>query len=177
MEEQLDGLKRRIDEARVARGQTRAALAEAIGVSPSTVSEWYTKGTTPSAWHVIRLVEELGVSADWLLLGRGPRERAAGGTTDPYAVGIDVATRAIIKEVMEMRRNAGLTALPLNADVSPEKTLELLRLVEAAEADLADRPVHGSGEESQHRNQDRDRRRAAGSGGSDQAAPPGPTAG
>lgn len=69
MANDLDDLKRRIDEARKVRGMSRAEMARAIGASPSTVSEWYTIGKTPSAAHVARLSMVLGVSADWLLFG------------------------------------------------------------------------------------------------------------
>lgn len=69
MADEAAELKRRIDEAMRARGMSRAKLARAIGASPSTVTEWYTKGTMPSAVHVAQVSAALGVSADWLLFG------------------------------------------------------------------------------------------------------------
>lgn len=75
MDELVEGLKQRIEEARAARGTTRAKLASDIGTSASTVTEWYTQGKMPAASHVIRLPEALGVTPEWLLTGAGPRDR------------------------------------------------------------------------------------------------------
>lgn len=107
MEDLLDGLKRRIDEAREAKGLTRAGLAKAIGAAPSTVSEWYTKGKMPTAGHVIRLVEALGVSPEWLLLGTGPRTRERDTTADPYRAGmVDLASAVIDALQGKLEENA-----------------------------------------------------------------------
>lgn len=62
---------------------TRAQLAKAAGASPSTVTEWYSKGVKPGVDYMIRLSKSLGVSLDWLLTGTGPRERQPTGA-DPY---------------------------------------------------------------------------------------------
>lgn len=52
---------------REARGLTQEALAEALGVSRQTVSNWENDKATPDAEKLQKLCETLGVSADALL--------------------------------------------------------------------------------------------------------------
>jgi len=49
--------------------KTDAALAQAIGVSPQSVSEGRRKNKIPPAWAIV-IAEKYQVSLDWLLLGR-----------------------------------------------------------------------------------------------------------
>lgn len=52
-------------------------LAKRAGVSKSQVSDILTgKSKNPSFWAVWRLAEELGVSVEWLVTGKGDRWRA-----------------------------------------------------------------------------------------------------
>jgi phage repressor protein C with HTH and peptisase S24 domain len=47
-------------------------MAEAIGVSPTTLNE-YIKGRIPPADFIVRVCERLNVNAEWLLTGKGER--------------------------------------------------------------------------------------------------------
>lgn len=66
-------------------GKTQAALAEAVGVSSATVSQWRSGTKQPSATNMIKVAEFLGVQAAWLSYGElgttsrtvDPKERAA----------------------------------------------------------------------------------------------------
>lgn len=107
MDELVEGLKKRIEEARRARGLTRKELAEGVGArSASTVTEWYTAGTMPAAGHVVRLPEVLDVSAHWLLTGEGPMDRPADGV-DGYAGAMLEAAGLARSLVDELERRAG----------------------------------------------------------------------
>jgi transcriptional regulator with XRE-family HTH domain len=65
-------LARRIKAARKAAGLTQEALAETCQVSRSAASQWEKEGgTAPSIERVGTIAEFLGVSLDWLVLGRG----------------------------------------------------------------------------------------------------------
>lgn len=64
-----DALGARLREAREARGMSLRALAGAIGVSPSLLSQVETGRTKPSVSTLYALVSELDISTD-LLLGR-----------------------------------------------------------------------------------------------------------
>lgn len=66
-------LAHRIRQARRARNMTQAQLAAAMGVSRPAASQWESR-TSPSApetHRIERIAEVLGVSADWLLTGKG----------------------------------------------------------------------------------------------------------
>ncbi len=65
-----DTLGARLREAREARGMSLRALAGAIGVSPSLLSQVETGRTKPSVSTLYALVSQLDISTD-LLLGRG----------------------------------------------------------------------------------------------------------
>lgn len=51
-------------------GVSQTTLAEALGVSQPAVSAWCADRRTPRAESVIKIADMLGVSVDWLLLGR-----------------------------------------------------------------------------------------------------------
>jgi transcriptional regulator with XRE-family HTH domain len=48
------------------RGMTQEMLAEALGTSRNSVSNWMTKGHDPQLGTAVRLARALGVSLDWL---------------------------------------------------------------------------------------------------------------
>ena len=65
-------LKDRIAQARKAAGLSQEQLGEKLGVSGQAVSEWESGAVSPDAAALAAMCRELGVSADWLLLGKGP---------------------------------------------------------------------------------------------------------
>ena len=70
-------LHERIAFVRKAAGLSQEQLGELLGVTRQAVSKWESGQTTPDAVTVARLCEALHVSADFVLLGKEPEERAA----------------------------------------------------------------------------------------------------
>lgn len=69
----------RIRQAREALGLSEQDLANRLGVTAETVTEWESGGRDPRSNRVIMLAGVLGVSAHWLLDGSadvGPSERS-----------------------------------------------------------------------------------------------------
>ncbi|MGN1410991.1 MAG: helix-turn-helix domain-containing protein [Oscillospiraceae bacterium] len=56
--------------------KSKADLARYLGIRPTTVTEWGTKGKKPSLEYVSRISEFLGVSCDYLLTGKEPIPKA-----------------------------------------------------------------------------------------------------
>lgn len=48
-------------------------IAKAVGVDGSQLSRWKTGQAVPTAQYIVPLVTTLGVSAHWLLTGKGPQ--------------------------------------------------------------------------------------------------------
>ena len=65
-------LHERIAFVRKAAGLTQEQLGEKLGVTRQAVSKWESAQATPDALTVARLCAELGVSADFVLLGKEP---------------------------------------------------------------------------------------------------------
>lgn len=59
----------RLKEARQASGFTQAELAEAIGITPSAVSQWETNLSLPDVNKLVALSIILRRSIDWILRG------------------------------------------------------------------------------------------------------------
>lgn len=59
----------RIFELLEAQGKSKAELARYLGIRPTTVTEWHTKGKKPSSDYISRISEFLGVTCDYLLTG------------------------------------------------------------------------------------------------------------
>ena len=70
-------LHERIAFVRKAAGLTQEQLGEKLGVTRQAVSKWESAQATPDALTVARLCTELGVSADFVLLGKEPDSSAA----------------------------------------------------------------------------------------------------
>lgn len=66
----------RIRQAREARAWTQSELAVRLGYEDgrSTIANWEGDNRVPGADKVVELVKELGVDANWLLLGDGLME-------------------------------------------------------------------------------------------------------
>ena len=65
-------LHERIAFVRKAAGLTQEQLGEKLGVTRQAVSKWESNQATPDALTIARLCAELGVSADFVLLGKEP---------------------------------------------------------------------------------------------------------
>lgn len=70
-------LQDRIAAVRKAAGLTQEQLGELAGVTRQAVSKWESGQTIPDAVTVARLCEALHVSADYVLLGKEPKEGGA----------------------------------------------------------------------------------------------------
>ena len=64
----------RLREAAAAKSFTRADLSRASGVDPKRISEYWKGPKSATADNLFPLANALSVSAEWLALGRGPRE-------------------------------------------------------------------------------------------------------
>ena len=53
------------------RNMSQNAFAKAVGLSCSTISDWKTKKTNPTAENIIPICEVLGVTPEQLLTGKG----------------------------------------------------------------------------------------------------------
>lgn len=69
----MSSLADRIRQARRARNLTQADLSDAMGVSRPSVSQWEarTNPSIPETHRIQKMADVLGVSADWLLTGKG----------------------------------------------------------------------------------------------------------
>jgi transcriptional regulator with XRE-family HTH domain len=86
---------------RLGRNYSRDAIADAVGMGRSTLTEW--ESSTPRAFaHLARLAERYGVSADYLL----------GLTDDPTPLGRGEAPPPYSQEMTEILRRLG----PLQAE-------------------------------------------------------------
>lgn len=61
----------RIRQTRIERKLTQQQLGDKIGVSKATISQWEKGDYSPSGQNLYTLAKVLGVSAEWLLSGRG----------------------------------------------------------------------------------------------------------
>lgn len=81
----------RVREARKKRGMTQKQLAAASGLSQTTISD-IERGRNASSADIVALARAVGVSAEWLADGRGPRTLL---TPDlPPAEGVNAAAPA-----------------------------------------------------------------------------------
>lgn len=67
----MDSIGRRIKAARTKAGLTQQALADALGISRVSVTQWEGDTTKPDGDNIQRLPEILGGSVDWFYSGRG----------------------------------------------------------------------------------------------------------
>lgn len=68
----MDSIAIRIRESRKAKGLSQKQLADAIGVTPSAISQYEIKsGTEPSLKNLSKIAKALDVSFEWLATGRG----------------------------------------------------------------------------------------------------------
>ena len=76
----------RLREATERKKWTQTDLAAKVDLSQSSVSDMM-HGAMPNAQTLWRLCQELGVSADWLLMGRGSREGGPASAGQSYQDG------------------------------------------------------------------------------------------
>lgn len=55
-------------------GKSVSSLAGVLGTSPQAIYNARNKGNIPKAWYIV-VAEATGVSADWLLTGKGSKQR------------------------------------------------------------------------------------------------------
>lgn len=93
-------------------GREQKDLANAIGVTPQTVSAWKARGTSPGAEHISSIAEYLGVSTDYLLTGEERQLRLKDEDVELLNLwdGLSKADRAFIK--YEMYKRSGKDKLP-----------------------------------------------------------------
>ena len=73
----MKSLATRISKARLAKNLSKKQLADKLGVSSSAISQYESSSyfqTEPSVKNLIKLSKILGVSAEWLMTGRGMQE-------------------------------------------------------------------------------------------------------
>lgn len=66
------------------RGLSQNAFGKAAGIAPSTISDWKTKGHTPSADKIMDICRVLEVSPEALLTGKGIDEAEVKETKVDY---------------------------------------------------------------------------------------------
>ena len=80
----------RIKSARAARKRSQQWLADEVGVTQSSVSEWETIKTDPATENLKRIAKVLDVDFEWLATGRGEMEMqyrpVAMKTAEPMAI-------------------------------------------------------------------------------------------
>ena len=72
-----EAFKRRLQAAMKARGYTICSLAEAIGVTHSSIYGYLEGKRLPRADYMVAMAEALGVSMDWLVGRKGAAKRGA----------------------------------------------------------------------------------------------------
>lgn len=73
----MESLATRIKIARESKGFSKKQLADKLGISSSAISQYESNSyfkTEPSVKNLIKLSKILGVSAEWLMTGRGIQE-------------------------------------------------------------------------------------------------------
>lgn len=70
----------RIRYARELVGLSQAALADAIGVRPTSVWRFEHDENAPSAESAVLLARALGVTVEWIVMGDGAGPKASTGT-------------------------------------------------------------------------------------------------
>lgn len=76
--------------------------------SHTTVLRYERGERVPGADYVAELCARANISADWLLTGRGPRERPPSGAQDPYREGAAAAITAMFERLLEIAESVGI---------------------------------------------------------------------
>jgi transcriptional regulator with XRE-family HTH domain len=128
----------RLQEAKLESGLNQTEMAERVGVSQSTVSDWLNpeKLAMPGGNVLMRLVRVLDVSADWLLYGTGSRRGGPAPAGEAYHGGGLAA-------ISEMRGALDDLESYWRGAVSPTAAAEDLK--DERELDRAPRPAHRRG--------------------------------
>ncbi|MBN8480156.1 MAG: helix-turn-helix transcriptional regulator [Xanthomonadales bacterium] len=97
------GLSRFPDRLRRARrlaSISQAALAHAVGISPSAVAQWEQEnGTQPGVAHLVSVARITGTSIEWLITGAG-RPRAMEPVDETSALSADAYARDASEEIL-----------------------------------------------------------------------------
>lgn len=134
-EQYLAELLGRIREAMRAKGLSEADLARGLGAHRSVPNQWFTRGNRPSLRYLKQLPRELGVSAEWLLTGSGPRHRADAAGGEAFEAGV----RAVLSDVAELEGRIRAkyldTAAATSAGQDPASQVRQARRVTAPPAE------------------------------------------
>jgi phage repressor protein C with HTH and peptisase S24 domain len=114
------GLGKRITSAREQAGLSQTALGEAFGLTRSSVSQWESETTEPSAANLRAIALRCRVDYDWLATGRGSQDFE----DEPYVSEGDTfgQTAAIPGGIREIDVRAGLGG---GGEISPHQALKL----------------------------------------------------
>lgn len=63
-------ITQRIFELLANQNKKQSELAEYVGISRAAISDWKSKGTTPTAEFLVKICEFLNISLDYLLTGK-----------------------------------------------------------------------------------------------------------
>lgn len=115
-------LSERILFARRRAGLTQAALAKALGVQRSAVSNWESASTgRPSITNLIAIAKAADVSVEWLATGRGRVAAADDGNHEDAVPAVDAE---LVEDPGERDLLANFRALPTRLQLM---TMDLLR--------------------------------------------------
>jgi len=119
---------------RKATGRTGADIAVQGGISKQTFSGYLNTGRLPSAAVLANWVFRLGISANWLLTGKGPvMLEPAGGVMDPVVQRVATVVRSM--------REAGAGEEHILRSVQAMLEGELGKLARVGEPDAEQAPV------------------------------------
>jgi transcriptional regulator with XRE-family HTH domain len=124
----ISGLPERFRQARRERGWTQTQIAERIGITKASVSNFETGSASPSLTTLIAFAAETGVSLDWLVLGRAPAGEYDQRIRElPDALREYVMAALILAEVVQRRPAIQFTRAP-TAETLPRFSEMLLEL-------------------------------------------------
>lgn len=125
---------------RKATGRTGADIAVQGGISKQTFSGYLNTGRLPSAAVLANWVFRLGISANWLLTGKGPvMLEPAGGVMDPVVQRVATVVRSM--------REAGAEEADILRSVQAMLTGELNKLEPAPMHEPANEPANEAGQD------------------------------
>jgi len=101
-------------------------LAELTGVSLET-SRRYSEGRGPSVAYLKRLCDAVGISADWLLLGRGSPVYRPGIPTTRFDSSVDEVLEGLSRYLKRLHQELARAAIEMQAGVEEEDAAKAAR--------------------------------------------------
>ena len=83
------------------RPDTLSVMSEKTGIPMATIKGWYSKGRLPKLEDAIKVSDYLGVSLDWLVLGKDVERSGnrVGSLVEAYLC-TDEATRLVVNRIL-----------------------------------------------------------------------------